>query len=114
MDRACRSGRIAAMVHGSRNLAGLMGYNVYRDGVKLNDSLLAETSFADLVETGGAYEFGVTAVYSYGKSQPALITVSFPTPLNMPEGWSFTSTSLAHNIHIPFDVLQIGVTLVSG
>jgi len=98
----------------NRSVAELLGYNVYRDGELLNTTILAQTGFSDFLEEGETAEYGVTAVFSYGESQPALIFVSQPLPLNMPDGWEFNSTYIAHNIHIPVDVLQTGLTLVPG
>ncbi|MGN0237646.1 MAG: choice-of-anchor J domain-containing protein [Lepagella sp.] len=41
------------------------GYNVYRDGVKINDTLLAETEFVDNnVAEGEEYTYVVTVVYA--------------------------------------------------
>lgn len=102
------------MTSSSRNIAELLGYNVYRDGEPLNTTLVNETSFIDTLAEGETVEYGITAVFSYGESQPALIFVSQPLPLNMPDGWEHTSTYLAHNIHVPADVLQTGLTLVPG
>lgn len=46
----------------------LMGYNVYRDGVKLNAEPLTTTDFTD-AEASGSY--AVTAVYAEGESVPS-------------------------------------------
>lgn len=47
----------------------LMGYNVYRDGVKLNAAPVGESSFDDAdVENGNTYTYKVTAVYDKGES----------------------------------------------
>lgn len=47
----------------------LLGYNVYRNGVKLNDTPLAGTSFTDAEKPEGA-GYTVTAVYNRGESRP--------------------------------------------
>lgn len=44
------------------------GYNVYRDGVKLNDSLITDTTFTDPEHVDNA-AYVVTAVYSHGESR---------------------------------------------
>lgn len=98
----------------NRSVTELLGYNVYRDGELLNPTLLSQTSFVDILEEGETAEYGVTAVFSYGESQPALIIVSQPVPLNMPDGWEYSSTFLAHNIHIPADVPLTGLSLSQG
>ena len=49
----------------------LMGYNVYRDGVKINTALVEETEYVDTnVVEGEQYTYIVTAVYEgYGESE---------------------------------------------
>ncbi len=49
--------------------AELLGYNVYRDGIKLNDAPVAETSYSD--KTSKKAEYTVTAVYTNGESGPS-------------------------------------------
>lgn len=50
----------------------LLGYNVYRDRVRLNTELLPTPAFADATaEEGQTYEYCVTAVYSEGESLPS-------------------------------------------
>ncbi len=97
-----------------RSNPNLLGYNVYRDDVKLNDEPLSELSYVDEIEAGFTYIYGVTAVYDLGESTAATVTVTAPGTLSMPDGWEFTPTAMAHNIHIPVDVLQIGMNLQAG
>jgi subtilisin family serine protease len=52
-------------------LLGLLGYNVYRDGNKVNTSLVANTYYNDNALAAGTYEYTVTAVYDEGESDPA-------------------------------------------
>lgn len=47
----------------------LKGYNVYRDGVKINDALVAEPSFVDTEADAEAHTYHVTAVYDKGESE---------------------------------------------
>lgn len=47
----------------------LAGYNVYRNGIKLNTELIEGTSYTDTtVEAGVTYDYYVTAVYVEGES----------------------------------------------
>lgn len=47
----------------------LRGYNVYRDGVKVNEMLVSENRFVDRTgNEGGAHRYKVTAVYAEGES----------------------------------------------
>lgn len=58
----------------------LMGYHVYRDGVRITTIPVTETSYVDTkVETGKDYTYHVTAVWDKGESsvsEPATITVT--------------------------------------
>ncbi len=46
----------------------IMGYNVYRNGVKINDEPVEDTMFHDTVAPGGSNSYVVTAVYDKGES----------------------------------------------
>ncbi len=46
----------------------LLGYNVYRNGVKINSSVISATSYNDNGLAAGTYEYHVRAVYSEGES----------------------------------------------
>ncbi|MGN1246450.1 MAG: choice-of-anchor J domain-containing protein, partial [Muribaculaceae bacterium] len=46
----------------------LAGYNIYRDGVKINAELVTETSFVDETAEVGEHTYQVTAVYDRGES----------------------------------------------
>lgn len=46
----------------------IVGYNVYRDGVKINDAVVEECEFTDANVEAGSYEYAVTVVYAKGES----------------------------------------------
>jgi len=46
------------------------GYNIYRNGQKLNVSLLEQTNFTDSALGNGTFTYGVTTVYDLGESIP--------------------------------------------
>lgn len=54
-----------------RGILTLSGYNVYRDGEKLNTELLPATSFTDAKAAEGTHTYQVTAVYNLGESASA-------------------------------------------
>lgn len=54
----------------------LRGYNVYRDGVKINEAVVEDTGFVDAEVTEGEHVYHVTAVYDKGESAPAAVSVS--------------------------------------
>ena len=43
-----------------------MGYNIYRDGVKVNSTPVAGQSFDDVISNAGTYHYQVTSVYADG------------------------------------------------
>lgn len=45
------------------------GYNIYRDGVKINAEPVAETQFVDETAADGNHTYGVTTVYNRGESR---------------------------------------------
>lgn len=92
----------------------LIGYNVYRNDDKLNDEPIQELTFSDVIVPGETYSYAVTALYDAGESLPAFVIVTSPSMFTMPEGWQFNATSMAHNIHVPVEVLQIGFDLMPG
>lgn len=47
----------------------LVGYNVYRDGVKINTEPVAEPAFTDADITSGEHSYAVTVVYDKGESK---------------------------------------------
>ncbi len=49
----------------------LLGYNIYRDGTKLNASVWTLTNYADNGLSAGTYNYSVTAVYDEGESPAA-------------------------------------------
>jgi hypothetical protein len=62
------------------------GYNVYRDNVKLNTSLLTGTSYQDVApEYGKRYTYSVCAVSDenegYSRNDTALINITMPKPV---------------------------------
>lgn len=52
-----------------------IGHNIYRDGVKLNENTVADTSYTDTEVEAGNHRYDVTAVYDRGESKPATITL---------------------------------------
>ncbi|MDE6583003.1 MAG: choice-of-anchor J domain-containing protein [Duncaniella sp.] len=57
----------------------LKGYDVYRDGVKINEATVEECTFSDAnVEDGKTYEYAVVAVYTQGLSAASnVVTVLY-------------------------------------
>jgi hypothetical protein len=49
----------------------LLGYNVYRNEVIINDEALIGPEYVDLLPGNGTYEYYVTALYDGGESEPS-------------------------------------------
>lgn len=59
---------MAARNHSSR---ALTGYNVYRDGDKINTAVVSGLTYTDMDLAAGTYTYYVTAVYDEGESGPS-------------------------------------------
>lgn len=92
----------------------LIGYNVYRNDDKLNEEPIQELTFSDVIVPGEIYSYAITALYDAGESLPDFVIVTSPSMYTMPEGWQFNATSMAHNIHVTAETLQIGFDLMPG
>ena len=82
------SGVMSALVTWKDNVAadGGTGYNVYRDGVKVNDAPLTDTSFADNNLESRQYTYTVTALYGdveSDKSEQVSVTIA-PQAISSP------------------------------
>lgn len=55
------------------DIKALAGYNVYRNGVKINTAIVVPTNYTDVVNMSGLYTYYVTAVYTNpaGESGPS-------------------------------------------
>ncbi len=62
----------------------LLGYNISRNGTKINSSLIPSLTYSDLNVPNGQYNYCVTALYNIGESEgsclPVDITVGISTP----------------------------------
>lgn len=54
----------------------LVGYNIYRDGVKLNETPVEATTYVDGTADGGKHTYAVTAVYADDESRPVNVEVA--------------------------------------
>lgn len=49
----------------------LTGYNIYRDGVRINENPVSTTEYLDNGVKEGSHEYCITAVYNAGESRPS-------------------------------------------
>jgi Secretion system C-terminal sorting domain len=68
-DSGLASGNIT---NEDKNSLALLGYNVYRNGDKINQTILESADYFDFALSPGTYNYTVTAVYSEGESSPTL------------------------------------------
>jgi hypothetical protein len=66
----------------TRGDRSLLGYNVYRDDVKINTSLVVPTQYMDLDLPIGVYTYYVTAKYTLCESDPSNSIVVAVTDIN--------------------------------
>jgi len=64
----------------------LIGYNIYRDGIRLNTNPISELFFDDLLDLPGEYIYCVKAQYDIGESNADCITVEVAVALNEQTG----------------------------
>ncbi|MCD4724761.1 MAG: T9SS type A sorting domain-containing protein [Bacteroidales bacterium] len=56
----------------------ILGYDVYRDGLKVNSSLIVDTSYIDVGLSGGTHEYYISAVYQDGSMNSGDIEIFVP------------------------------------
>lgn len=56
----------------------LQGYDIYRNGVKINANIITDCNYVDAeVEDGKDYEYEVVAVYNKGQSLPTAVSIRY-------------------------------------
>lgn len=58
----------AAVIASASSESAPIGYNIYRNGTKVNETPVTGTSFTDEIITSGTYNYTVTSVYANGES----------------------------------------------
>lgn len=85
------------------------GYNVYRDGVRLNESPVAETSYVDKNVIRGEYKYTVTAIYNgveTNHSDSVVYDMTVGAPYFAPTG---LSASVSENKNVSLSWTQPGL-----
>ncbi len=92
------SSPVAVAAPSQMETRALTGYNVYRDDVQVNGTLIptGTTTYNDLSVSNGAHSYYVKAVYMSGnspQSNTATVTINKPAPWSLPftETWSSSS-----------------------
>lgn len=69
----------------------LIGFNVYRDGERLNDEPIAENRYHDNNVLAGNHEYSVTAVYDSGESIPVCVNMALTSVNKVSDNSMITS-----------------------
>jgi len=89
IEYASKQDLVQEWIRPANGSEALRGYNIYRDGTKINSYTWILTSFTDKDVTNGTYNYSVTAVFDEGQSGqagPVQINVSasgLPVPENL-------------------------------
>ena len=69
-----------------RGALALSGYNVYRNGERLNEEPITGRDFTDETPGDGSYVYQVTAIYNTGESVPETCEITVISGINGPSG----------------------------
>ena len=89
------------------------GFNIYRNGIKQNPSLLTNSTYADPLSLSDATQYAVTAANGSGQESPARLVTVFPVSLSLLVNAAGSGTNnpvLADY----FDQYQAGITNLSS
>lgn len=84
----------------------LLGYNVYRDGNKINSSPVGDLTYLDENLPAGQYDYFVKAEYTGGTSSPSNVVTVQITDLFPPE--NLTATVSFPDVHLEWEQPQPG------
>ena len=63
----------------------ILGYNIYRDGLRINSETVSDTLYDDNdVSNGESYQYYITALYGIGESEASNTVTAVPYELNTP------------------------------
>lgn len=86
--------------NGGAALLTLKGYDVYRDGLKLNSTPVSTTTYADQTASDADHTYTVTAVYATGEAQPSNAFTVSTTGISRATVQTFKATALRHAIEL--------------
>jgi hypothetical protein len=91
---------------------GLLGYNIFRDGNKVNgDDLIKETEYIDEELTSGTYHYQVSAVYDDDCESPrtmeVTVVIHIPEHCEAPRNVSVTAEENSSNAIITWEAPEI-------
>ncbi|MCK4677793.1 MAG: carboxypeptidase regulatory-like domain-containing protein [Bacteroidales bacterium] len=68
-----------------------LGFNIWRDDIRLNDEPYTDTLYVDVLSPGGVYHYNITAVYNGGESSPLSMAFTAPVGQNFPTPQELTA-----------------------
>ncbi len=87
----------------ARSTRAFQGYKVFRDGIEISDSVIADTLYNDTtIEAGNTYSYYVTALYDEEESQPSNV-VEIEIPDDCPAPTNLTAEVDYPNINLAWD-----------
>jgi len=88
-------------------MSDFIGYNLYRNDIQVNESILSETFYTDTIANPGTYLYTLTAVYDIGESSPAgpVTVVIDSVNFQLPSTWVMVETNIHHTIEIPDNII---------
>lgn len=86
----------------------LLGYNVFQNGIQINEELVIENSYTIINSTGGSLQFWIVAVYNDGDSESSNI-ISVPMPFAVPINLnaSIENGAIRLNWDFPYNSLSL-------
>ena len=96
--------------------SSIFGYDIYRNGEKVNKDVVTTISYLDFNLIPGDYEYSVQALYKDGciseLSEPTLFELSYNLPLAAPE--SFTATVKEEGVRLDWSLPAISEAVNIG
>ena len=101
-----KSGKSRFVFLEASSVAGVKGYNIYRDGALLNSEMLTHRYFEELIQTPGTYSYQVQTVYIDNEvsalSAPAAVTILPPDEARRPADVKAVQMTSGYNVQLSF------------
>ena len=101
-----KSGKSRFVFLEASGVAGVKGYNIYRDGALANSEMLTHRYYDELIQTPGTYSYQVQTVYIDNEvsalSAPAEVTILQPDEARQPADVKAEQMSAGYNVQISF------------
>lgn len=99
----------------------ILGYNIYKDGYKVNIDVISNTQYQDICYEAGVYQYHVSALYKTGSSKPSSsieVTVNLDVvgvdELEAGKDISIYPNPACNNLYFSKNVNLVNIYTVSG